>query len=86
MLEMNKENELRSKQMVENLFHLIKENTCSSFVIGIEMEGERYFVKSDHAATLIGYLYRVALKQEQPQSLPGRFLPFTDIDHFVKLD
>jgi len=68
---------------LDKLLLLIKENAYSSFVIGVERDGERYFFKSGRASKLIGYLYRIALKQEQRHSLPSKFLPFKDIEKFL---
>jgi len=67
----------------ERLLFLVKQKSCTSFIIGIERDGERYFFKSNRAAKLIGYLYRTALKQEQPHSLPSKFLPFKDIEKYL---
>lgn len=48
------------------------------FVIGIEIDGDRHFIKSDFSAPLIGFCYRSALKEEKPEILSSKVLPFPE--------
>ena len=73
----------KPKNILRRIFNHILKNSCNAFVIGIELNGERYFVKSDQAAGLIGCLYRKALEQERAVVLPSKFLPFPDMSRFV---
>ncbi|MCK4761772.1 MAG: hypothetical protein KAW12_06190 [Candidatus Aminicenantes bacterium] len=54
------------------------------FVIGIEIDGDRHFMKSDFSASLIGFCYRSALKEERPQELSSQVLPFPEFWESVK--
>ena len=53
-------------------------NDGVKFVVGIEKDGYRYFIKSEFSAPLIGHFYRKALKEEKPVKLTSKFLPFPD--------
>jgi hypothetical protein len=57
------------------LFKLIKSNGVK-FIIGIEKDGARHFVKSNRSAAIIGGFYRAALKEERPEELSNKRLPF----------
>jgi hypothetical protein len=57
------------------LIKLIK-NDGVKFVVGIEKDGVRHCVKSERSAAIIGGLYRAALKEERPEELPNKRLPF----------
>ena len=48
------------------------------FIVGIEKDGERHFIKSMDSASVIGHFYRAALKEERPEELTGKLLPFPD--------
>ena len=60
---------------LNRLVTLIKKGDVK-FVIGIEMDGDRHFIKSDFSASLIGFCYRKALKEERPEILSSKVLPF----------
>lgn len=57
------------------LIQLIKSNGVK-FVIGIEKDGVRHYIKSNSSAPIIGYFYRAALKEERPEELSNKVLPF----------
>jgi len=48
------------------------------YIVGIEKDGARYFIKSEFSAPIIGYFYRAALKEERSRELTSKFLPFPD--------
>jgi len=62
---------------LERLINLIKTDQVK-FIIGIEKDGVRHFIKSPFSAPIIGHFYRAALKQERPEELNNKWLPFPD--------
>jgi len=52
------------------------------FIIGIEKDGVRHFIKSSDSAPIIGHFYRAALKEERPEELTSKFLPFPDFGEY----
>jgi hypothetical protein len=62
---------------LETLINLIRTDRVK-YIIGIEKEGVRHFIKSAYSAPIIGHFYRAALKEERPEELASKFLPFPD--------
>jgi hypothetical protein len=67
---------------LDTLVNLIG-NDGVKFVVGIEKDGYRYFIKSEFSAPLIGHFYRKALKEEKPVKLTNKFLPFPDFGEIL---
>ena len=61
----------------DRLINLIRTDRVK-FIVGIEKDGERHFLKSEDSAPIIGHFYRAALEQERPEELTSKFLPFPD--------
>lgn len=62
---------------LENLINLIKTGDVK-FIVGIEKDGKRDFIKSDYSARIIGSFYRASLKEEKPEELTSKELPFPE--------
>ena len=67
---------MESKKL-EKLINLIKTGEVK-YIVGIEKDGERDFIKSDYSACLIGAFYRKSLKEEKPVVLTNKVLPFPE--------
>ena len=65
------------KSQLNTLVNLIKADEVK-YIIGIEKDGVRQFIKSDFAAPIIGFFYRKALKEEKKPELTSKLLPFPD--------
>jgi hypothetical protein len=68
---------MSDSNQLEILVNLIRSDRVK-FIVGIEKDGERYFMKSACSAPIIGHFYRAALKQERPGELTSKLLPFPD--------
>jgi len=68
---------MTESKKLEKLINLIKTGEVKFFV-GIEKDGERDFIKSDFSACLIGAFYRTSLKEEKPEVLISKVLPFPE--------
>jgi hypothetical protein len=62
---------------IEELVNQIKTGDVK-YIIGIEKDGVRHYIKSDFSASIIGYFYRNSLKNEKPEELPSKVLPFPE--------
>ena len=68
---------MTDSNQLERLINLIRTDQVK-FIVGIEKDGERHFLKSEDSAPVIGHFYRAALKEERPEELSSKFLPFPD--------
>ena len=64
-------------EKLEKFINLIKTGDVK-FIVGIEKDGKRDFIKSEFSACLIGAFYRTSLKEERPEELPSKELPFPE--------
>jgi hypothetical protein len=69
--------QMPDQNQLNTLVNLIKGDEVK-YIIGIEKDGVRHFIKSDSAAPIIGFFYRKALKEEKKPELQNRLLPFPD--------
>lgn len=68
---------MTDSNQLEGLINLIRTDQVK-FIIGIEKDGVRDFIKSADSTPIIGHFYRAALKEERPEELTSKFLPFPD--------
>lgn len=68
---------MSDSKKLEKLMNLIKTDDVK-YIVGIEKDGVRHYIKSEFSAPIIGYFYRAALKEEKPEILTSKVLPFPD--------
>ena len=71
-------------EKLEKFINLIKTGDVK-FIVGIEKDGKRDFIKSEFSARLIGSFYRASLEEERPEELPSMELPFPELWEQVSL-
>jgi hypothetical protein len=65
-------------EKLEKFINLIKTGDVK-FIVGIEKDGKRDFIKSEFSARIIGSFYRASLEEERPEELPSKELPFPEL-------